>query len=118
TGATELELIIGDVLAKHEEELLEEQLVIGDRQYRLKTRVSYIEGQRYVGLALQDITRLVRLNRARRDMVANISHELRTPIANIQVIIDSLFLDQDKPKRKESIKSLKTIAIEMDSLKW
>lgn len=118
TGAAELELIIGDALAKHEEEPFEEQLIIDERHYRVRTRVTQIEGQRIVGLGLQDITRLVRLNRARRDMVANISHELRTPLANIQVIIDSLFHDQDKPKRKESIKSLKTIAAEMDSLKW
>lgn len=118
TGAQELEMVVGDALAKQEDEPFEEQLIIGERQYRVNTYLTQFEGRRLVGLALQDITRLVRLNRARRDMVANISHELRTPIAKIQVIIDSLFLDQDKPKRKESIKSLKTIAAEVDSLKW
>jgi two-component system phosphate regulon sensor histidine kinase PhoR len=51
-------------------------------------------------------------------MVANISHELRTPIAKIRIIIDSLFHDQEKPKRKDSIASLRAIARETDSLLW
>jgi signal transduction histidine kinase len=51
-------------------------------------------------------------------MVANISHELRTPIANIRLIIDGLFHDQDKPKRKDSISSLRAIARETDALLW
>jgi len=60
----------------------------------------------------------VRLNRARRDMVANISHELRKPVANIRIIIDSLFHEDEKPKRKRSISSLQAIARETDSLLW
>ena len=60
----------------------------------------------------------MRLNRARRDMVANISHELRTPIANIRLIIDGLFLDNEKPRRKHSIRSLQAIAHEADALQW
>jgi two-component system phosphate regulon sensor histidine kinase PhoR len=51
-------------------------------------------------------------------MVANISHELRTPIANIRLIIDSLFHEQEKPKRKESASALRAIARETDSLLW
>ena len=69
-------------------------------------------------LALEDVSQLVRLNRARRDMVANISHELRTPIANIRLIIDGLFLDNEKPRRKHSIRSLQAIAREADALQW
>jgi two-component system phosphate regulon sensor histidine kinase PhoR len=72
----------------------------------------------FVGIAMQDITRLVRLNRARRDMVANISHELRHPIANIRLTIDALFHDQEKPKRKDTISSLRAIARETDALMW
>ncbi len=51
-------------------------------------------------------------------MVANISHELRTPIANIRLIIDSLFHEDEKPKRKRSISSLQAIARETDALLW
>ena len=67
---------------------------------------------------MEDVSRLVQLNRARRDLVANISHELRTPIANIRLIIDGLFLDNEKPRRKHSIRSLHAIARETDALQW
>src|SRR5690606_36540940 len=70
----------------------------------------------FIGVAIQDITQLVRLNRARRDMVANISHELRTPITKIRFVIDSLFHDADRPKRKASIESLREISSEVGAL--
>lgn len=100
-----------------EDESLEEQLTFDGRIYRARTQVMIYQRQHtFIGVALQDITQLVRLNRARRDMVANISHELRTPIAKIRLIIDSLFHEQDKPKRKASIASLRDIARETDAL--
>lgn len=100
------------------EDTFEEQFTIGEYTYRARALVMSFEQTNYVGLSLQDITQLIRLNRARRDMVANISHELRTPIANIRLTIDGLFHDQDKPKRKDSISSLKLIAQETDNLLW
>ena len=103
--------------APEETEGLEEQFIINRTHYRVRTQVmEYEGGDTFIGVALQDISRLVRLNRARRDMVANISHELGGPIANIRLIIDSLFYDEDKPKRKDSISSLKAIGKEVDSL--
>lgn len=113
----ELLNVVQYVLTK--EDSLEEQFIINDTYYRTKTQVIHYDGDhRFVGVAMQDITRLVRLNRARRDLVANISHELRTPITRIRLIIEGLFLDAEKPKRKASIESLKEIAIETDTLLW
>jgi two-component system phosphate regulon sensor histidine kinase PhoR len=43
-----------------------------------------------VVLSLQDLTELQRLGRARRDFVANISHELRTPVTSILLLVDTL----------------------------
>jgi two-component system, OmpR family, phosphate regulon sensor histidine kinase PhoR len=117
TDLPELEMMVQDAL-RHEEESFEEQVNINDQNYRVKARVIRRDGHMFIGLALQDITRLVKLNRARRDMVANISHELRHPIANIRLTIDSLFHEQDKPKRKDSISSLRAIARETDALMW
>ena len=106
-------------LAQAEDEGLDEQIVIGACTYRARAQSLDAAGQAgYVGIALRDITDLVQLNRARRDLVANISHELRTPITRIRLIIEGLFLDADKPKRKASIQSLKEIAMETDSLLW
>jgi two-component system phosphate regulon sensor histidine kinase PhoR len=112
-----LEMMIEDTLA-NEEESLEEQMTIGDHTFLISTQVIRQKDTMLIGLALQDISQLIRLNRARRDMVANISHELRTPIANIRLIIDGLFHEQDKPKRKESISSLRAIAHETETLLW
>jgi len=105
--------------ALSEEDSLEEQFTLDNKYFRAKTQVMTYDGdQRFIGVAMQDITRLVQLNRARRDLVANISHELRTPITRIRLIIEGLFHEADKPKRKASIQSLKEIAMETDTLLW
>jgi len=117
TETPELEAMVLNAL-EYQEEVFEEQIVINKRVYRVRAQVIRRNGNLFIGLALQDISDLVRLNRARRDMVANISHELRTPIANIRLIIDSLFHEDEKPKRKHSISSLQAIARETDSLLW
>ncbi len=41
-------------------------------------------------LAFGDVTRLKRLERVRQDFVANVSHELKTPITSIQGFIETL----------------------------
>ncbi len=105
-------------LSLRENEGLEEHFIVDERHYRARTRLLRHGQRRFVSLAIQDISELVSLNRSRRDLVANISHELRTPITRIRLIIDSLFLDADKPKRKASIQSLKEIAMETDALLW
>lgn len=117
-GSTELENLVNEALFNQEREL-QEQLYLNGRWWRVRIQiVRAMEQGLLVCLALEDVSQLVRLNRARRDMVANISHELRTPIANIRLIIDSLFLDNEKPGRKSSIRSLHAIGRETDALQW
>ncbi|MCG3211991.1 MAG: Adaptive-response sensory-kinase SasA [Anaerolineae bacterium] len=43
-----------------------------------------------VALAITDITEIQKLTRARRDFVTNISHEIRNPLASIQLLVDTL----------------------------
>lgn len=117
TQSPELESVVLSAL-EYKEETFEEQIIINKRHYRVRAQVIQRDGNRFIGLALQDVSDLVRLNRARRDMVANISHELRKPVANIRIIIDSLFHEDEKPKRKRSISTLQAIARETDSLLW
>lgn len=117
TESPELESIVDDAMM-YSEESFEEQLTLRRRPHRVRAQVITRNGHRFIGLALQDVSELVRLNRARRDMVANISHELRTPIANIRLTIDSIFHEQEKPKGKASRSALKVIARETDSLLW
>ncbi len=112
----ELASFIEDSLINQES--LEEQIEINKRMFKVRVMVIHRDNFSFIGLAMQDITSLVRLARARRDMVANISHELRHPITNIKLIIEGLFHDQDKPKRKPSVSALKAIAREVDSMVW
>jgi two-component system phosphate regulon sensor histidine kinase PhoR len=41
-------------------------------------------------ISIREVTELQRLGRVRRDFVANISHELRTPVTTIQLLVDTL----------------------------
>jgi len=59
-------------------------------------------------LVLQDITRLVRLERIRKDFVANVSHELRTPIQLIKGFSETL-LDAIPDDSRENIRFIDII---------
>ena len=60
--------------------------------------------QPWVALEVRDVTELQRLGRARRDFVANISHDLRTPIAAILVMVETLQgAAADSPKRRHEL---------------
>ncbi len=65
---------------------LERTLRIDDRLFAVRARSSV----EYVGLSLEDISEVQRLSRARQDMIANLSHELRTPIASIRLLAETL----------------------------
>lgn len=49
-----------------------------------------LEGQPGCLVLLQDLTEIRRLERTRRDFMANISHELRTPAASLKAIAETL----------------------------
>ncbi len=48
------------------------------------------EDERACLIILQDLTRLRRLEAVRRDFISNISHELRTPMAALKALVDTL----------------------------
>ena len=54
-------------------------------------------------MVMNDVTRLRRLENVRRDFVANVSHELKTPVTSIkgyaETILDSGFEDADQTKK-------------------
>jgi two-component system phosphate regulon sensor histidine kinase PhoR len=49
-----------------------------------------LNGQSGSVVLLQDLTKLRRLETVRRDFISNISHELRTPVASLKVLAETL----------------------------
>ncbi len=91
------------------------QVTIRGNTYRVQTLVGGEGTGRVVAVALEDVSELQRLGRARRDMVANISHELRTPITSIRLLVDTL--ERDKAcHSKRGRRLLQKIAAEADTL--
>jgi two-component system phosphate regulon sensor histidine kinase PhoR len=67
-------------------------------------------------LSLRDITDIQRLERARREMVSNVSHELSTPITAIGVLADTLLNSALQEKPKKTRKMAGDIRHEVDTL--
>jgi two-component system, OmpR family, phosphate regulon sensor histidine kinase PhoR len=94
---------------------IEQQITVRDRSYLVRATPIRVDSGSMLVLAMQDVSELLRLSRARRDMVANFSHDLRHPVANIRLLVESLSkhigenLDADRS-------ALNKIASETDSL--
>jgi two-component system, OmpR family, sensor histidine kinase SenX3 len=56
-------------------------------------------GTRFVLLLADDRTEARRLDEVRRDFIANISHELKTPIASVSLLAEALDQAADEPDR-------------------
>ena len=67
-----------------------------DPEVWLSCRVAPYGGSQKL-LFLRDITERIRLNKMRRDFVANASHELRSPLTVISGYVDALAEDADLP---------------------
>jgi len=64
---------------------------VRDRTIRLRgTALRDLSGEGGAVLVLNDITDVQRLENVRRDFVANVSHELKTPIASIKGFVETL----------------------------
>ncbi|MBC7443580.1 MAG: two-component sensor histidine kinase [Ramlibacter sp.] len=82
-------------------EPISESLVVsrgpfGDASMRVRVRLARL-GTRYVLLLAEDRTEAFRLDEVRRDFVANISHELKTPIAAVGLLAEALEQAADEP---------------------
>jgi two-component system sensor histidine kinase SenX3 len=71
---------------------------IGDASLYLWVRVARL-GARYVLLIAEDRTEGYRLEEVRRDFVANISHELKTPIGAVSLLAEALESASDEPEQ-------------------
>lgn len=109
----EIDQLVTQALSAREE--LEAQVVLHGSTYRIRVTPVMESREAYASIVLEDVTELQRLGRARRDMVANISHELRTPITSIRLLVDTL-LRSNTRDAKHSRELLGKIAVETDTL--
>lgn len=79
-------------------------------QKTLRARVSVLadENQPGVVVVLNDVTELRKLETIRQDFVANVSHELKTPLASIKAYSETLLMGaiDDKEKSLEFLKQI------------
>jgi len=85
----------------------------GENQLHLQVRVVRL-GTRFVLLIAEDRTESYRLDEVRRDFVANISHELKTPIGAIGLLAEAIQAASDEPA--EVKRFAKRLTIEADRL--
>lgn len=80
------------------------------------TRLTDAEGKTNGAvIVLNDVTRIRKLENIRRDFVANVSHELKTPITSIKGFVETL-LEENVTDAEESRKFLQIIAKHADRL--
>jgi len=80
-----------------------------------KKKISYEDGKEGILLILSDITFLKKLERVRSDFVANVSHELKTPLTSIKGFVETL-KDGAIDDKDVAIKFLNIIEVEVERL--
>lgn len=76
------------------------------------------EGRRGVLLVLNDVTRLRRLQTMRRDFVANVSHELKTPVTSIKGFVETLVTEppEDEAETRRFLDIISRQADRLDAI--
>ena len=76
------------------------------------------EKLRFFAIVIEDFTELRRLERARRDLIANISHELRTPLASVRLLAETLedAIDTDPEQAQAFVEKIENEVYHMTAL--
>ncbi|HEX6134374.1 MAG TPA: ATP-binding protein [Longimicrobiales bacterium] len=79
------------------------ELAMEDRRLMVSARpLQYADGRSGGAVvAFVDLTEIRRLESVRRDFVANVSHELKTPLTSIRGYVETLLSEQDLPGATE-----------------
>jgi two-component system phosphate regulon sensor histidine kinase PhoR len=107
----ELEQLARDALDTESLDGLERTIRIEDRPFRARA----VRVGREVGLALTDEAELQRLTRARQDFIANLSHELNTPLTSLRLLVDTLISKAGKDRQLADELANKMV-VEVDAL--
>jgi two-component system, OmpR family, sensor histidine kinase SenX3 len=71
---------------------------LGREPIAVSVQVAPLDESGYVALLLDDVTETRRLEKVRRDFVANVSHELKTPIGALTVLAEAVQDAADDPE--------------------
>jgi two-component system phosphate regulon sensor histidine kinase PhoR len=84
-----------DEILSHRAESLAQTVVKDERAFQVSVRAGPPQTTCAAIVLVSEITELQRLGRVRRDFVANISHELRTPVTTLRLLADTLSHEMD-----------------------
>lgn len=108
SGSLDLERLAQDAL---ETEGVERILRFEQRAYKARA----VRAGAGAGLELTDVSELQRLSRARQDFIANLSHELNTPLTSLRLLVDTLVAQAGRnPGLAEELAG--KMAVEVDAL--
>ena len=85
----QLEPLITAVLARRAESL-SQTVVRDERAFLVNVRACPLESECGAIITLTEVTELQRFGRVRRDFIANISHELRTPVTTLHLLAETI----------------------------
>jgi len=86
-------------------------------EYRHKYyKITRLEEEGKTAYVVEDITPLKTYQRAKKDFVANVSHELKTPISVIQSITETLYTEEENPFKKKFLERILKRTAEMEAL--
>ncbi len=95
---------------------IHQTILRGERAYAATVHGTGEPGQGGVLIELDEVTELQRLGRARREFVANISHELRTPITSLQLLMETM-TEHRLSDRAFALEFLDKLRIQIDLLR-
>ncbi len=122
------ETLVGAIRHPEIDTLMEDAHLVGgegvERRIELDKRILHARAitlhtvfpELYEILTLRDVTEVQRLERSRRDMVSNVTHELSHPITAIGLLADTLLDTAMKEKPKKTRKMAADIRREVDTL--
>ena len=121
TGIETVEILKGIVQHIGSKENHIENLTLEDETvYKLKIDPVYLQNSKnaIIGsiINIENITEIVKLENMRRDFVANVSHELKTPLTSINGFVETLIMNEDLQVSKRN-RFLAIIQKESDRLK-